>query len=218
MQIWVVLTILAGCMILFIKDILAAELVAIIAVLALILTGSLTTQEAFSGFGDPSLITIVCVFVLSAGLVRTGVVDFIGRKIEIVAGKNYIIILVLSMIVVVCISAFINNIAATAVMLPVALGIASRTQIHPGKLLMPIAFGSMLGGTCTAIGTSTNVVMSSYLVRNGMSPFSFFEFAPIGIIIASVGILYMVVGRTSGAAFTWRWIFTRNLHVARIHR
>jgi len=77
-------------------------------------------------------------------------------------------------------------------MLPVALGIANRSQIHPGKFLMPIAFGSMLGGTCTAIGTSTNVVMSSYLVRNGMSPFGFFEFTPVGLIIAAVGILYMI--------------------------
>jgi di/tricarboxylate transporter len=193
MEIWSVLTIVTVCMILFIKDSLPAELVAVIAVLALILTQVLTTEEAFSGFGDPALITIGSVFVLSAGLVRTGVVDFIGRKIEATAGRNYFFLLTLSMIVVVTVSAFINNVAATAVMLPVALGIANRSQIHPGKFLMPIAFGSMLGGTCTAIGTSTNVVMSSYLMRNGMTPFAFFEFAPIGLMIAGVGILYMII-------------------------
>jgi di/tricarboxylate transporter len=193
MQIWAVAAILVGCMILFVKDVLAAEIVAILAVLALIITRILTTEEAFSGFGDPSLIIIASVFVLSAGLVRTGVVDFIGRKIEDTAGKNYIFLLALTMIVVTTISAFINNVAATAVMLPVVLGISNRTQIHPGKFLMPIAFGSMLGGTCTAIGTSTNVVMSSYLTRNGMAPFTFFEFAPVGLIIAGVGILYMVI-------------------------
>jgi di/tricarboxylate transporter len=192
MQIWTVVAIVVVCMILFIKDVLAAELVAILAVLALILTGTLTTEEAFRGFGDPALIIIASVFVLSAGLVRTGVVDYIGRKIENAAGKNYTFLLSLCLIVVVTISAFINNVAATAVMLPVALGISNRSQIHPGKFLMPIAFGSMLGGTCTAIGTSTNIVMSAYLTRNGMAPFSFFEFAPIGLIIAGIGIFYMI--------------------------
>ncbi len=192
MEIWIVIGILTGCMILFIKDVLPAEIVALLALLALTLSRILTTQEAFLGFGDPALITIACVFVLSAGLVRTGVVDFVGRKIEGFAGKNYIFLLTLSMLVVVIISAFINNVAATAVMLPVVLGIAARSQLHPGKFLMPIAFGSMLGGTCTAIGTSTNVVMSAYLVRNGMNPFGFFEFTPVGLIIAAVGILYMI--------------------------
>lgn len=193
MQIWIVIGILAVSMILFIKDLIAAEMVAMLAVLVLILTQVLTTQEAFLGFGDPALITIGCVFVLSAGLVRTGVVDFVGRKIEVFAGKNYIFLLTLSMLVVISISAFINNVAATAVMLPVALGISNRAQIHPGKFLIPIAFGSMLGGTCTAIGTSTNVVMSAYLARNGMSPFGFFEFTPVGLIIAAVGVLYMIL-------------------------
>src|SRR5918996_5403614 len=104
MQIWIVIGILVVSMILFIKDVLAAEVVAMLAVLLLILTQVLTTQEAFLGFGDPALITIGCVFVLSAGLVRTGVVDFVGRKIEVFAGKNYIFLLTLSMLVVIIIS------------------------------------------------------------------------------------------------------------------
>src|SRR5688572_3532056 len=157
MEVWIVLIILAVCMILFMKDLIPPELVSIIALLTLVVSRVLTSQEAFSGFGDPALITIASVFVLSAGLVRTGVVDFVGRKIEQLAGTNYTFLLALCMLVVVTISAFINNVAATAVMLPVALGISNRTSIHPGKFLMPIAFGSMLGGTCTAIGTSTNV-------------------------------------------------------------
>ena len=193
MEVWIVLGILAVSMILFMKDLIPPELVSIIALLTLVVSRVLTSQEAFSGFGDPALITIASVFVLSAGLVRTGVVDFVGRKIEQLAGTNYTFLLALCMLVVVTISAFINNVAATAVMLPVALGISNRTSIHPGKFLMPIAFGSMLGGTCTAIGTSTNVVMSSYLARNGMSPFGFFEFTPVGLLIAAVGILYIVI-------------------------
>ncbi len=152
----------------------------------------LTPDEAFSGFGDPALITIAAVFILSSALSRTGVTDYLAQKIERHGQAEPARLVLLLMATVTVISAFMNNVAATAVLLPVTIGMAQRSKIHPGKLLMPIAFGSMLGGTCTAIGTSTNMVMSTFLSRNGFPPFHLFEFTPIGLAIAVVGIAYML--------------------------
>jgi di/tricarboxylate transporter len=179
-------------MILFIKDVLPVEVVSLLGLISLIITRVLTPDEAFSGFGDPALITIAAVFILSSALSRTGVTDYLAQKIERHGQAEPARLVLLLMATVTVISAFMNNVAATAVLLPVTIGMAQRSKIHPGKLLMPIAFGSMLGGTCTAIGTSTNMVMSTFLSRNGFPPFHLFEFTPIGLAIAVVGIAYML--------------------------
>ncbi|HWP46237.1 MAG TPA: SLC13 family permease [Candidatus Limnocylindrales bacterium] len=191
MQILIVLAILLASVVLFVTELVPADLVALGIMIGLILTGILTPEEAIAGFSNPALITVAAMFVLSAGLLRTGAVGFIGKKIIQISGKDEKKLLLSILLVVTFISAFINNTPVMMVFLPIILGISYQTEISPSKLLIPTSYATIIGGTCTLIGTSTNVLVSFLIKKYGFPELKMFEFTQLGIIFAVAGILYI---------------------------
>jgi di/tricarboxylate transporter len=153
----------------------------------------LTAAEAFAGFGNDIVITIAGLFVLTGGLAKTGVIDLVGRRLHRAAGDSEFRMTALIMFAAALCAAVMKNTTTTAMFLPVVLGIASRRNISPSKLLMPLAFGAILGGTCTLIGTSTNLAVSGALPRYGIQPFTMFELTRVGVVIVAAGMLYMLL-------------------------
>ena len=203
-----VLVLLLVALVLFATEKIPIDIVTILLVIGLVLTGTLTVGQAFAGFGNDIVITIAGLFILTGGLVKTGVVDVVGRRLHRIAGGNEFRLTALVMFTAAACASVMKNTTTTAMFVPVVLGIAQRARVQPSKLLMPLAFGAILGGTCTLIGTSTNLAVSGALARLGesqelaqrfqvdpqlMRPFSMFELTPIGIAIVAVGMLYMLL-------------------------
>ena len=192
-QIAIVLMLLVVALILFGTERIPIEVVSILLVMALVLTGTLTAGEAFAGFGNDIVITIAGLFILTGGLAKTGVIDLVGRRLHRTAGDSEFRIVALIMFAAAFCAAVMKNTTTTAMFLPVVLGIAARRNLSPSKLLMPLAFGAILGGTCTLIGTSTNLAVSGALPRYGIEPFTMFELTRVGVVIVAVGMFYMLV-------------------------
>ncbi len=181
---------------LFATEKLPVDIVGILLVLALVMTRVLTVQEGLSGFGNDIIITIGGLFILVGGLIKTGIVDLIGRRLYKVAGGNEFVLTALIMTTAAASASVLKNTTTTAMFLPVVIGLAAKAKIAPSKLLMPLAFGAILGGSCTLIGTSTNLAVSGAIVRYGQPPFSMFELTSVGIIVFCVGMIYMLfIGR-----------------------
>jgi len=192
-QILIVLSLLVIALILFSLERIPIEVVSILLVMALVITNTLTASEAFAGFGNDIVITIAGLFILTGGLAKTGVIDLVGRRLHRTAGDSEFRIVALIMFAAALCAAVMKNTTTTAMFLPVVLGIAARRNISPSKLLMPLAFGAILGGTCTLIGTSTNLAVSGALPRYGIQPFTMFELTKVGVVIVAVGMFYMLV-------------------------
>src|SRR5687768_14243666 len=192
-QIAIVLALLLVALILFSTERIPIEIVSILLVIALVLTNTLTATEAFAGFGNDIVITIAGLFILTGGLARTGVIDLVGRRLHRTAGNSELRIVALIMFSAAFCAAVMKNTTTTAMFLPVVLGIAARTNISPSRLLMPLAFGAILGGTCTLIGTSTNLAVSGALPRYGIQPLTMFELTRVGVIIVAAGMFYMLL-------------------------
>ncbi len=188
-----VLLLLVVALVLFGLERIPIDIVTILLVIAMIVTGTLTATEAFAGFGDEIIITIGGLFILTGGLVKTGVVDVVGRRLHRTAGSNRFMLATLIMFTAAACAAFMKNTTTTAMFVPVVLGIASRARVQPSKLLMPLAFGAILGGTCTLIGTSTNLAVSGALTKFNQPPYSMFELTPVGIGIVVAGMAYMLL-------------------------
>ena len=196
MEIAFVLSLLAIAMVLFARETLPVDIVTLLVLLALIGSGILTPKEAFAGFGSDIIIILASVFIISGALRESGVVDWLGDKLGKIARGGEISLLVYMMGSVSGLSAFMNNTTVTALMLAPVTGMARKHKWCPSKFLMPLAFASILGGTCTLIGTSTNVAVSGYLASVGLAPLGFFELTPVGLVIVVVGTLYMIfIGR-----------------------
>ncbi|MDQ3754129.1 MAG: SLC13 family permease, partial [Acidobacteriota bacterium] len=199
LSIAIVLVLLFVALVLFGIERIPIDIVTVVLVIALVLTGTLTGAEAFAGFGNEIIITIAGLFILTGGLVKTGVVDVVGRRLHRISGGNLFRLTALIMFVAAACASVMKNTTTTAMFVPVVLGIAERARVQPSKLLMPLAFGAILGGTCTLIGTSTNLAVSGALARytdasgQHFAPFSMFELTPVGIAIVGVGMLYMLV-------------------------
>jgi di/tricarboxylate transporter len=219
-----VLGILAIAVLLFVSEKLRVDVVAMIVLVALVLTGLVTAEEAFSGFASPAVITVWAVFIVSGGLTRSGVADLIAQQVVRLAGRNQLRLTVLIMITVGTMSAFMNNIGAVAILLPAVMSVARETDIPPSKLLIPLAWASLLGGNMTMIGTPPNILASSILETYGdIEPFRFFDFAPMGVVVLTAGVLYMVfVGRrllpmrTAGGGLTDSYPVQEYLTEARV--
>src|ERR1044071_9337534 len=192
-QIAIVLALLIVALVLFSLERIPIEVVSILLVMALIITRTLTVTEGFAGFGNDIVITIAGLFILTGGLAKTGVVDMVGRRLHRFAGEGEFRITALIMIAAAVSAAVMKNTTTTAMFLPVVLGIGTRRNISPSKLLMPLAFGAILGGTCTLIGTSTNLAVSGALPHYGIQPFTMFELTRVGVVIVGVGMLYMLL-------------------------
>jgi di/tricarboxylate transporter len=192
-----ILSILAGAVILFVSEKLRVDVVAMIVLAALVLTGLVSIEEAFSGFASPAVITVWAVFIVSGGLTRSGVADAIARQVVRFAGDNTIRLTVLIMVGVGLMSAFMNNIGAVAILMPAVVSVARETKTAPSKLLIPLAWASLMGGNMTMIGTPPNILASGILESyGGVEPFQFFDFLPMGAVVLTAGIIYMVfIGR-----------------------
>ena len=151
-----VLVLLVAAVVLFGTEKIPIDVVTILLVIGLVLTRTLTVEDAFAGFGNDIVITIAGLFVLTGGLVKTGVVDLVGRRLHRIAGGNEFKLAALVMFTAAACASVMKNTTTTAMFVPVVLGLAQRARVQPSKLLMPLAFGAILGGTCTLIGTSTN--------------------------------------------------------------
>ena len=188
-------TILGIAFILFLTEKLPADLVALLVVVALGVSGVLTTQEAFSGFSRSAVVTIMAIFILTEALQRTGVSEQVGNILLKVGGKSELRLVVAVMTAGAFLSLFMNNIAAAAVLLPAASGAAKKADVKTSRLLMPLAFGTILGGMATLLTTS-NIVVNSILHDNDIEGFSLYDFAPVGIPLVLAGILYVAfIGR-----------------------
>jgi di/tricarboxylate transporter len=195
-EIALTLGILAVAIVLFASEKLRVDVISMLVLLSLLLLGLITPEEAFSGFSSPAVITVWAIYIVSAGLFRTGIADFIGQRILSVAGTRESRLIGVIMLTVGSMSAFMNNIGATAVLLPAVSSIARQVKISSSKLLIPLAFGSLLGGVTTLIGTPPNLLVSNALFEAGLEPFGLFDYTPMGLIIMFSGILYMVaIGR-----------------------
>lgn len=188
-----VLAILGLAIVLFATERLRVDLIAMLVLLSLILTGLLTVEEAFAGFSNPAVITVWAIYMLSEGLYVTGVADFLGQRILGVSGNNSARLTVVIMVAVGVMSAFMNNIGATAVLLPAVVAIGRKINVPASKLLIPLAFGSLLGGVTTLIGTPPNLLVSSVLADAGYEPFALFDYAPMGLIVMVSGITYFAL-------------------------
>ncbi len=195
-QIAITLTILGVALVLFISERLRVDLIALLVLSALALTGLITPTEALSGFSNPAVITVWAVFIIGGGLSRTGVGNIIGGQLMRLAGSGEMRLIVLIMFTTALLSAFMNNIGVAALLLPVVMDIARQTDRPPSKLLMPLAFGSLLGGLMTQIGTPPNILISNALAEKGLYSFGMFDYSPVGSIVTLTGILFMaLIGR-----------------------
>ena len=192
-----VLGILAIAILLFVSEKLRVDVVAMMVLVALVVTGLVTVEGAFSGFASPAVIVVWAVFIISGGLTRSGVADLIARQVVRLAGRSQLRLMLLIMVAVGIMSAFMSNVGAAAIMLPAVMSVARETDIPPSKLLIPLAWASLLGGNVTMIGTPPNILASSILeIYGNIEPFGFFDFVPMGTVVLIAGILYLVlVGR-----------------------
>jgi di/tricarboxylate transporter len=188
-----VLAILGVAIVLFATERIRVDVISMMVLLSLILTGLLTVEEAFSGFSNPAVITVWAIYIVSEGLFFTGIADYIGQRILKVSGNEQARLTAVIMITVGIMSAFMNNIGATAVLLPAVVAIGRKTNIPASKLLIPLAFGSLLGGVTTLIGTPPNLLVSSALAAAGFEPFTLFDYTPMGLIVMVSGVTYFVV-------------------------
>jgi di/tricarboxylate transporter len=184
--------ILAGALILFLTDRLPADLVALLVVVALGVTGVLTPAEAFSGFSRSAVITIIAIFVLTEALQRTGVTDQVGNVLLKVGGRSEVRLIVTVMLAGAFLSLFMNNIAAAAVLLPAVSGAAKKVSVSKSRLLMPLAFATVLGGMATLLTTS-NIILNSLLLDNNLDGYRVTDFLPVGSILVLAGIGYIAI-------------------------
>ena len=186
-----VLGILFAAMLLLITEKIPMEVTALLVLGVVALTELVSPVEALAGFSNPAVVTVWAVFILSAGLQRTGVANIIGRRVLRLAGRSEARIITVIMLTAGVLSAAMNNVAVAALMLPVTMDIARKTRTSPSRLLMPLAFGSLLGGLTTMIGTPPNILASNALRDAGLPHFKLFDFTPAGVVIMLVGTAFM---------------------------
>lgn len=188
----IVLCVIIGAVILFVTEALPIDLVGILIPVALIATGVLSPEEGVAGFSNSATLTVAFMFVISAALLKTGALQQIGPRLSPLFQRNYRLGLAFLMAFVAFASAFVNNTPIVAVFIPVVIQLAHSSHISPSKLLIPLSYASIFGGTCSLIGTSTNILVSGIAVNNGLPELSMFVMAPIGLIFVLFGILYMI--------------------------
>jgi len=193
MDFWLISSILAGTLYLLITEKISVDLTAVGIIVLLVVTGLLTPREAVSGFANPAVITVGAMFVVSKGLMRTGGVEFIGRQVIKVAKKNVTAALALILATVAVASAFINNTPVVILFIPVVMAMCCELGLSPSKFLIPVSYASILAGTCTLIGTSTNIIISDLSAQYGYGAISMFELAVVGVPVAACGIVFMLV-------------------------
>ncbi len=189
----IVFSLLAATILLFLSDRIRMDLVALLVVVTLALTGVITPGEAVSGFGEPIVIMIAALFVVGEGLLRTGIASATGSWLLRVGGDSETRLLLFLLPVVALLSAFMSSTGAVALLLPVVMSLSRRSGFAPSRLLMPLAFAALIGGMLTLIGTPPNIIVSGQMHSHGIEPFGFFDFTPNGLAILIVGMVYLIV-------------------------
>lgn len=185
--------VLVGAVIMFATERFPVDVVAIVAMSVLVVSGVITPQQGVSGFSNSATITVAFMFILSAALFKSGAVVNIGNRIAQLFKLNFWVGILATMLTVGIISAFINNTPVVAIFIPILVGAAAQSKLSVAKMLMPLSFASMFGGVCTLIGTSTNILVSGIAVENDLEPFSMFEMTRMGLIFFGVGLVYMML-------------------------
>ena len=193
LEIILVCGLVLSAVILFATERLPVDLTAMIIMGAMLLSGMIAPEDAVAGFSNPATVTVGAMFVLSAGLFKTGSVNLLGNSLARLGRVSFWLVLVVMMLMVGLLSAFINNTAAVAIFLPVMLTIAKDCGFQAGRLLLPLSFASMFGGVCTLVGTSTNILVSSIAERHGLQPIGMFEPTALGLIFFGAGSLYLLL-------------------------
>lgn len=192
--IWV-LCLLVVAVLLFATGKVRMDAVALLVIVAFVLSGTLTLSEAFSGFSDPNVILIAALFIIGDGLVRTGVATSMGTWLVKVAGNSEIKMLVFLMLTVAGLGAFMSSTGVVAIFIPVVLSVCMRMNTSPSRLMMPLSFAGLISGMMTLVATPPNLVINSELLREGLEGFSFFSVTPIGLVVLLLGIVYMLLMR-----------------------
>lgn len=188
-----VFALLALAFIAFVKEWVSPDLVALSTLSALLLSGVVSTREALAAFSNPGVLTVGAMFILSAALERTGVVEAVGDAATRLAGRTQTSALLGLLLLAAVISAFINNTPVVVILTPVAIRLCRHLKIAPSKMLIPLSYGAIFGGTSTLIGTSTNLLVDGVAQNMGQPAFGLFEIAPLGMVMAAVGMVYLLL-------------------------
>jgi di/tricarboxylate transporter len=189
----ITLVIIAIAVVLFATELLSIDLVAMLIMIALVLTGVISPQQGVDGFSNSATITVAFMFVLSAALLKTGALQSVAHSLSAIFRKNHRLGMIMMMLLIALISAFVNNTPVVAVFIPVVIQIAYSTGQSPAKMLIPLSYASIMGGMCTLIGTSTNILVSGIAEQYGLAPYTMFQLTPIAVILLVAGLLYMGV-------------------------
>jgi len=187
-----VFAILLATLVLFVWGRWRYDIVSLGALILVFVAGLVPANQVFTGFGHPAVITVAAVLVISRGLQNAGVVDGISRLLGRVGSRPTVQVATLTGIVVLC-SGFMNNVGALALLMPVAIWMSRKSGRSPSLLLMPLAFGSLIGGLITLIGTPPNIIIATYRTQTGSPPFGMFDFAPVGAGVAALGLVFIAV-------------------------
>ena len=190
-----VLTLLLIAVVLFTTNKIRMDVVALLVIVAFVLSDTLTLQQATAGFADPNVLLIAALFVIGDGLVRTGIAYQMGEWLVRVAGSSESKMLVFLMMTVAGLGAFMSSTGVVAIFIPVVLSVAARMKTSPSRLMMPLGFAGLISGMMTLVATPPNMVVNSELVREGLPSFQFFSITPIGLLILLAGIGYMWLTR-----------------------
>ncbi|HCH42857.1 SLC13 family permease, partial [uncultured Algoriphagus sp.] len=181
-EIGLVFAIIGLAMILFFTERLSIDTVSIGIMGLFIFTGILDLEEGFAGFSNPATVTVAAMFVISAAIFNTGLLDSFGRLLTLQAQKSEVGLILSLMLSAGILSAFINDTAVVALLMPTVIQLAKKNGISPSRVLMPLSFGALMGGICTLLGTSTNILVSGIAAREGLEEFGVFEMTKAGVI------------------------------------
>lgn len=196
LEMYLALGILLFAILFFVTEWLRVDVVALIVVISLMVSGLLKPAEAIAGFSNPVVLTIASLFVIGGGVLQTGLAASIGNQVLRIAGTNPTRLIVTVMLAVALLSAFMSDTGTVAVLLPAVISLAASARISPSKLLIPLSYGALLGGAATLIGTPPNLIVSDVLRESGARPFQFFDYTPIGIILIMAGaVFFLTIGK-----------------------
>ncbi|KAA0209924.1 SLC13 family permease [Ignavibacteria bacterium CHB1] len=191
-EIAIVITVVIVAVILFATEKISVDIVAILVMCFLVISGILEPLEGLAGFSNEATITVASLFVVSAAMFKTGIVNIIGNKVTGFFRVNFTTGILMTILTVGILSAFINNTPIVAIFIPIMLGVSKKLNISASKLLIPISFASLFGGVCTLIGTSTNILINSIAISHGLTGFRMFEFSFLGVILFIIGSVYLL--------------------------